>query len=75
MNVLLKLQEISVLKRKVEEFEVENDKLKAKVVDYQTKLASKSTYKPITKTAQTKVIYFICLLKYKCSETSEKRTL
>lgn len=45
-----------MLKRKIEEFEVERDQLKAKVVDYQTKIASKSSYKPISKTAQTKVI-------------------
>lgn len=44
-----------MLKRKIEEFEVEKEQLKAKVVDYQTKLASKSTYKPITKTGQNKV--------------------
>lgn len=44
-----------MLKRKIEEFEVEKEQLKAKVVDYQTKLASKSIYKPVTKTGQNKV--------------------
>jgi len=46
-----------VLKRKIEEFEVEKDQLKAKVLDYQTKVASKSSSKPISKIAQTKVIF------------------
>lgn len=50
------LQEITVLKRKIEESEVEKEQLKAKVLDYQTKLKSKNTLKPITKTPQTKVI-------------------
>jgi hypothetical protein len=45
-----------VLKRKIEEFEVEKDQLKAKVLEYQTKLASKKIYKPISKQAQTKVM-------------------
>lgn len=49
------MQEITVLKRKIEEFDVEKDQLKAIIVDYQTKLKSKSTNKPITKTPQTKV--------------------
>lgn len=44
-----------MLKRKIEEFEVEKEQLKAKIVDYQTKIASKSTYKPTTKTVQNKV--------------------
>ncbi|XP_026815432.1 golgin subfamily A member 6-like protein 22 [Rhopalosiphum maidis] len=56
LKLLLELseQEITVLKRKIEEFEVEKDQLKAKVLEYQTKLASKKTYKPISKQAQTK---------------------
>lgn len=44
-----------MLKRKIEEFEVEKDQLKAKVVEYQKKLTSKST-KPVIKTLQSKVI-------------------
>lgn len=48
------MQEITVLKRKIEEFEFEKDQLKAKIVEYQKKLASKST-KPVTKTLQSKV--------------------
>ncbi|XP_025418360.1 myosin-8 isoform X2 [Sipha flava] len=56
LKLLLELseQEITVLKRKIEEFEVEKEHLKAKVVDYQTKLASKSSNKPIVKTVQSK---------------------
>ncbi|XP_060833456.1 golgin subfamily A member 6-like protein 22 isoform X1 [Rhopalosiphum padi] len=56
LKLLLELseQEITVLKRKIEEFEVEKDQLKAKVLEYQTKLASKKIYKPISKQAQTK---------------------
>lgn len=50
------LQEIAVLKRKVEEFEREKNQLKAKVIEYQTKLTSKSTNKPISKIVQTKVV-------------------
>lgn len=48
-------QEITVLKRKIEEFELEKDQLKSKIVEYQKKIASKST-KPATKTLQSKVI-------------------
>ncbi|XP_022172248.1 rootletin-like [Myzus persicae] len=56
LKLLLELseQEITVLKRKIEEFELEKDQLKAKVLDYQTKLASKKTYKPISKPTQSK---------------------
>ncbi|XP_029342174.1 golgin subfamily A member 6-like protein 22 [Acyrthosiphon pisum] len=56
LKLLLELseQEITVLKRKIEEFEVEKDQLKAKVLEYQTKLTSKKTYKPISKPAQPK---------------------
>lgn len=45
-----------MLKRKIEEFEIEKDQLKAKVVEYQTKIATKSSSKPISKTAQAKVM-------------------
>lgn len=45
-----------MLKRKIEEFEIEKDQLKAKVVEYQTKLASKSSSNIISKTAQAKVM-------------------
>lgn len=58
-----KLQEITVLKRKVEEYEKEKDQLKAKIVEYQTNLTSRITNKPITKIVQNKVR--ICPLKYK----------
>lgn len=58
------IQEIIVLKRKIEEFEIEKDQLKSKVLEYQTKLASKISNKPISKTAQTKVI-ILCWLKFK----------
>lgn len=57
------MQEITVLKRKIEESEIEKEKLKAKVVEYQTKIASKTSYKPISKTAQTKVIIYILEFK------------
>lgn len=52
-----------MLKRKIEEFELEKDQLKAKVLDYQTKLASKKTYKPISKPTQSKVM--LVVLKFK----------
>jgi len=52
-----------VLKRKIEEFEVEKDQLKAKVLEYQTKLASKKTYKPISKSAQPKVMSVVLKLE------------
>lgn len=51
---IFNLQEITVLKRKIEEFEFEKDQLKAKIEEYQKKLVSKSS-KPVTKTLQSKV--------------------
>lgn len=48
-----------MLKRKIEEFEVEKDQLKTKVLEYQTKLAAKKTYKPISKSAQSKVMLVV----------------
>ncbi|XP_050432540.1 myosin-6 isoform X2 [Adelges cooleyi] len=56
LKLLLELseQEIIVLKRKLEGTEIEKDKLKAKVVEYQMKTSTKVINKPTPKTTQSK---------------------